>query len=116
MSKRTEDEDDDVVRDGQTIRVSLMMMDSMDPVQCAVASNALVGDGVGHRPGSLALTDADRERRQQLHDAYERTLTSRWRNPLTPASQRNPERPTGDARLDAYAQYNQRVANAWRHR
>lgn len=111
MTIRTED-GKEVLEDGEHLVVRMHMMDSM---QHAVAGGGALSDAIGHRPGSLPVTDSDRQRRTAMVDAYEKTLTSRWRNPLTPASQSNPERLTGDARTDAYAQYNQRVANAWRH-
>ena len=61
-------DDDDVLRDGETLRVPLMMRDGMSPLQRAVAEDAaarriVVVDGLGrpagHRPGACYLRTAE---------------------------------------------------------
>lgn len=110
---RTDDEDDEVLRDGERIVIRMSMMDSL---QRAVVGDAAFTDAVGHKPGSLAMTDAERERRTSLYRDHDEKLGERWRTPLPTASTTDARHSTGDARLDAYARYQQRVTDAWRHR
>src|SRR6266481_1229863 len=60
-----DDDDDRILADGEVLRVPMMLMDSMDPIQKGVAQSSLrVTDGQGgtqglHRPGfRLAASDA----------------------------------------------------------
>jgi hypothetical protein len=68
------EDDEEVIRDGSVLHIPLLLMDS---VQRAVVSDSFVG----HRPGSLPLSDAERENRKVVYDAYERDLTNRWTSP-----------------------------------
>jgi hypothetical protein len=79
--RRTHDDDDEIVQDGQVLRVPLTMMDSMDPVQKAVArSGVRVTDGSGkgglnlHRPGfrlDARKTTTVRDPRGRLKETWE---------------------------------------------
>ena len=109
---RTDDENDEVLRDGEHIVIRMRMMDS---VQRAVVGDAVLTDGVGHRPGSLPMTDSERERRTLLYRDHDEKLGERWRTPQPTASTTDARHSTGDARLDAYASYQERVTDAWRH-
>jgi hypothetical protein len=80
------EDDDDVIRDGAVLRVPLLLMDG---VQRAVAGEVNI---VGHRPGSLPLSDAEREKRKVVYDTYEQDLTSRWKSSPTPAKDATPWR------------------------
>ena len=113
MTTRTDDEDDKIARDGQTVRTPLMLMDS---VQRSVAGKTVLIDTVGHRPGGLPMTDADMQRRRALHMTYDTMVSQRWRTPEVTSNQSDVGRPTGDARLEAHARYQERITNAWRHR
>jgi hypothetical protein len=85
---RSRDDDDDIVRDGQVVRLPMTMMDGMDPIQKAVARASLrVTDGGGkgglnlHRPGfrlsdARQTSDAAIARAYELYDAE---LTSAWK-------------------------------------
>lgn len=89
--KRRQHDDDDIVRDGQRLRVPLMLMDGM---QRSVAREGVrITDGSGgtqglHRPGFRIPTD-DTRKTQQTADAYneafaayERELVDAWKTPV----------------------------------
>lgn len=66
MKKRRYD-DDEILKDGEKLHVSMFAMDGMDPLQQAIANDGLrVTDGAGgtqglNRPGfRLAAADVDR--------------------------------------------------------
>ena len=96
---RTEDE---IAKDGETVRVPMFMMDAQ---QRAVAESPVVTNdaAIGHRPGSLPVTDADRERRTALYRGHDEKLSARWQSTPPPVNPTDAKRPTGDARLNAYA-------------
>ena len=87
----------------------------MDSMQHAVAGDAVVVDAAGHRPGYARLSDAERERRDSLYRDHDEKLSARWRSPPATASATEIRQSTGDARLDAYARYQQHITDAWRH-
>jgi len=88
----TEDEafEDDVLRDGYSISVPVMMRDGMSKeLDDAATVTALFHDGygrpAGHRPGYCIPTDPDMVRRRALvRDAYAEVAerdANAWRNP-----------------------------------
>ena len=99
MSKTHRYHDDDVLKDGDTLRVKMFSMDALDPVQRAIAlTKQQFGDADGtalRRPGYRLLTgdaasaalDAVRQARQQYID----DLTNAWRD-----HQRKPDEDDGD--------------------
>jgi hypothetical protein len=100
---QTDDDDDKIAKDGQTVRVPMMLLDAQ---QRKVAVDTIIKDAigksvstVGHRPGGLAVADADVQRRHALHMTYDAMISQRWRSPQVTANQSDAERPTGDARL-----------------
>jgi hypothetical protein len=125
------DDDDDVVQDGESIRVPVYLMDA---TQRAVATEGLrlhdgLGNPAGHKRGYVFGGNA--EQRQRAADAYdERTtrLQEAWRSPAGAAERneaqleawRRPGARPGlsqDAAADraaAHAAYVQRIQNAWR--
>lgn len=107
MTKKIED-DEDVIRDGEKLCVSVMLMDSM---QRAVAGNVAVP--VMHKPGYATLSDAQARDREATYSAYNTRVSQAWKNSGTVI---RADAQTGDARLDAYARYQARVSRAWRHR
>ena len=75
--RRHRDDDDSIVQDGQVLRIPLTMMDSMDPVQKALArSSARVNDGSLHRPG-FRIAATDRTRKTIVRDPRGRLLEAR---------------------------------------
>jgi hypothetical protein len=69
MTKLNQD-DDDQIKDGQTLRVPQFMMDSTSTLDKPASDHGRSTGGVdAHAPGSLATTDADRERRAELYQS-----------------------------------------------
>jgi hypothetical protein len=124
-------DDDDVVRDGEHVRVPLHLMDSL---QRAVATEGLrLHDGMGNPAGQKSgyVFGGNAEQRQRAADAYDertRRLQNAWRNPAAAAERnetqleawRKPGARPGlrqDATNDsaaAYAAYVERIGRAWR--
>ena len=100
----------EILEDGDRITFSALLMDS---VQTAVAEKTVVTNdaAIGHRPGSLPMTDADMQRRHTLHSTYDAMISQRWRNPQVTANHSDAGRPTGDARLGAHGRYEERIAS-----
>jgi hypothetical protein len=73
-----------VIEDGQRIKVSMNMMDSAPPnieaLTRAAMSDASMPSAAMHRPGSVALSDADRAARELALSKRDSRLTSAWRN------------------------------------
>lgn len=90
-----------VARDGEVVTVNLWAMDG------ATVEDRQLG-AVGHRPGGLLVTDADRQRRRALHDAADFKLSERWKNPVNA----DPKPPVTMA--DKYAARDQRLSQRWR--
>ena len=97
------DDESYIVQDRESIRFNVQFMDAMP-----------VFDTVGHRPGSVSLTDSERERRADMHDAQKARISDQRRNPspLAPDVARTPIK-TGDATEDAYSRRNAVLENAW---
>lgn len=113
MTKSSETTDDEVIKDGQTVTVRMNLMDSaLDTVQRAIIaaqqSNTL------HAPGSLATTDAERDRRAKLYEDRDKRLTDAWKNPpsLDPGQTVRTITPASSA--DRYAARDARLEQAWR--
>ena len=75
---QTADDDDNVVRDGERLVVSMQMMDG---VQRAVADDVTAHhlDNVLNKPGSLPSTEAEWESRAAPYRDYEQQIAERWR-------------------------------------
>lgn len=114
MTIRTED-GREVLEDGERLSINMMLMDAQ---QRTVATRAILANdaAIGHRPGSLPLTDTERARRTALYRDHDKRLGERWKNPLPTVSKPDATQLTGDARMDAYAHYQDQITNAWRHR
>lgn len=106
-----------IVPDGGKIRVPAHMMDGAPDI--AAITRAAVADAerpqaAMHRPGSLALTDADRAAREKALSSRDAKLVSAWKNPpaLDASQIQKPAltTPAGDpaARRDA------RLRDAWK--
>ena len=104
------DDDDGVIKDGESVRVPIKLMDSATPEQ-RKALDAL------HEDAARKTLDA-------AYDDYDKRIQNAWRNPpqlpgtkLTPGlhqQQRDVIAPTGDARERAREDYIRRLTNAWR--
>lgn len=92
------DEDDKVVRDGQSVSLPVTLMDG---VQREVASDAI----------------AIKQRIADAHSKYRTDVSNRWRagprGAQTPSPMLTPPAVTPDAET-AYAAYDHAIANRWR--
>ena len=110
MTKLNELEDDkDVLKDGQSMRVPMFMMDSLSRVVVADTAST-----VGHKPGSLPITDADRASREEIYARRDQKMTDAWKNPspLDPSQSKKAITPAPSA--DRYAARDARLEAAWR--
>jgi hypothetical protein len=110
MTKLNELEDEDrVLKDGQTLRTPMFMMDSLQRLVSGDTPST-----AGYRPGSLAMTDADRNSREKLYEARDKRLIDAWKNapPLDPAQAKTAIVPATSA--ERYAARDTRLENAWR--
>lgn len=145
QNKRRDPDDDEaetndhkILRDGEFLRVPLMLMDGspnddLSPVQQAVALNAQqrdaarrfgLNDGASlHRPGCRhSIDDAALDAKEQAYRDVDRAQSNAWRSkdaePSDARKANDREIPlrqiTGDAREDAYAAYLEDMTNAWR--
>jgi hypothetical protein len=81
-----------LLRDGQRLRVAMSMMDSLDPIQKAVAHDGIrVTDGQGgsiglHRPGfRITANDARTthyQPRDKAYEDYQRDLVDAYKTPV----------------------------------
>lgn len=90
MTKRHEEDEEKIVRDGGKVRVSVMLMDSMDKLQKAVATS-----------------DGDAARRA-AYERRDKALNDAWRSPAQDAPATIP------AATDSYARRDERLRNAWK--
>ncbi|QWG13644.1 hypothetical protein KMZ29_02590 [Bradyrhizobium sediminis] len=112
-----------IVPDGGKIKVPVQLMDAdrdladiRDIVDIArLAASQPTVTVTRNRPGSVALTDADRATREKALDARDKRLVDAWKNPqaadIAKSETKQPTTPTGDAadRRDA------RLRDAWRN-
>jgi hypothetical protein len=124
-------DEDDIVRDGETVKVRMHMMDAL---QRAIAVDRLrlhdgLGNPAGHKRGYVFSSNA--EDRQRATDAYdERTaqLQNAWRSAAakvesnqaqleawrSPGAKPGPRQKAEADRAGAHAEYVRRIQNAWR--
>jgi hypothetical protein len=117
--------DDDLSRDGQSLRVPMFAMDSIQ--RGASPHLPRVHDGTGdsglamHRPG-FRVTDAPTsDALQRARDAYEYELTTAWRRgagnervvPDAPKASGNDAMPVDDIET-AYRLYAEEISQAWK--
>lgn len=124
------EDQDDVIKDGQMLRVPIFMMDSQqrmiaEGVEQLLKSGTLSDEQraafvelpssrVLHAPGSLPMSDADRASREELYLRRDKRLTDAWKNapPLDPAQAKIAITPP--ASTDIYERRDARLRDAWR--
>jgi hypothetical protein len=111
--RRDRDDDDDnyVLKDGESLRRRLLAMDGRTvAVDC--------GPGGPHRPGFRVSTDqAAQAARDKAYDAMVKEAENAWKSEAQRIADIEfaAEPPLcEDAREDAYQRYKKRMANAWR--
>jgi hypothetical protein len=113
-----EDEGDDIVKDGQHVRVPMMLCDSFQrDVAQHYGRRAQVVDAFGLPAGqrrgyAFVDTSSDDLRISAYADAARRSSNA-WR-PAAKIPVVEGKVTTGDARANAYATYKERITNAWR--
>ena len=110
-----EENDDYMLRDGESYIVGLMMMDSM---------RRMVHDGngnvAGQRPGFLVCDNAaDDQAREDAYREYAATVSERWRQGPGQRSRPKQDEPQTFSNPEAavaaaYAQYNRDIQERWR--
>jgi hypothetical protein len=78
-------DDDDILRDGQRVRVPMMLKDSSDGSDMHKHPTLHDGRGgkPGRRPGFVLADRAAIDERQAAYCEYEDSLTTAWRNDAT---------------------------------
>jgi hypothetical protein len=105
-------DDDEIVRDGQKVVVPLHLMDEQ---QRFVASMQAAPVAL-HRPGQAVQSDADKQRRGALYDAYDQRVGSAWKNPkcvIDAVVKSDPVSSTA-AGGDLYTVYDKRLSERWK--
>lgn len=109
--ERDEEGRDRKLKDGDVVTIPMMMMDgrTVDGVIDA-PTNATQRSA----PGSLAMTDAERDRRAKLYEDRDSRVCDAWKNPpaLDPAQSVRTSTPAPSA--DRYAARDARLEHAWR--
>lgn len=100
MKETTARNDDEIARDGETVRVPLYAMDT-DPVQREIA-------GQSHRPGYRTATTSN-DAREQAHADYVRRTEDAWRT--APPTEDRVQMSDLDA---AASEYERRLTSAWK--
>ncbi len=124
MKRRDREIYDDLLRDGQRLRVPMFAMDSAIQ-RSATTHLGCVHDGTGdsglamHRPG-FRVTDAPpSDELQHAYDGYEHELTTAWRAGKQHIVPDPPKAATSDAMpvddIDtAYRLYAEEISQAWK--
>jgi hypothetical protein len=114
---------DDLLRDGQRLRVPMFAMDSAQ--RGASLHLPRVHDGTGdsgfHRPGFRVTDSPPSEELQRAHDAYVQDLTTAWQRgagtenvmPDAPKASGNDAMPVDDIET-AYRLYAEEISQAWK--
>jgi len=114
LSKTTDD--DGVIKDGQTVRVPMNMMDGVrDPVQRAIMADSIARQsGTLHAPGSLPLTDADRTSRETLYQRRDQKTCDAWRTAPSLDPGQTVQTITLAASADVYQRRDAKLRDAWK--
>lgn len=111
-----EDEDNYVVKDGESIRVPLL-----DSVQRDIMEHALTPREPMRAPGYVQVADSDYESREQRRHDHKQRLSDAWKHPPALDAVRQDAKPVAstlnaaDAREDAYDRRDRQLTDAWRH-
>jgi len=102
-----------VLKDGEVLHIPITLMDAQ---QRAVAA-ALQPNMVGHKPGSLPLTDSDRAGRVARQAAADAKLSARWKHPAAVQPVKDAPAPATVTSQDiaaVYARRDRKLSEAWR--
>jgi acetaldehyde dehydrogenase (acetylating) len=118
------DDDDEVLRDGQTLRVSHMFIDgnSDEFAKGVKLAKATAHDGFGRvagfKPGFAYGDEASRELAHTAYEERSKHLNNAWRKDAVTTDDKRPTnlKDAQAAAAHAYEERNQRLQNAWRDR
>lgn len=123
MTKHTEVYDaegnpisDTIMRDGGRVFVRMTMMDAAPAIITEATRMALADsnpDTARHAPGSVAISDADRDAKEKLLGARDQRLADAWRNPPPEDQPSAQPAPTADSEA-RYAARDARLEQAWK--
>jgi hypothetical protein len=80
MTRYNDDDNDDILRDGETLRTSMLARDSRSR-----HSDASTFDAASHRPG-FRFSSNTADAKQKLYDDVDRELNEAWRNSRNPTT------------------------------
>ena len=122
-----DDDDEKVAKDGEVVRVAMTMMDSLDPLQRAVAEQAARDEAQRADDSRQAFGDALAAWATQPHVlAYNARIRDAWKGtaaaaPTPPSAPASPPASFDDAMeqwraasASAQSEYDNRISNAWR--
>jgi hypothetical protein len=112
MKPNQTEDDDRIAKDGEVVRVPMMMMTDSSVPRATAASQ--ITDGAQHRPGFAAINDADITTRQTAYDAYQKRLTSAYKDPPPLAEVNAIATVKPSAGNDFYQTYDSTVSERWR--
>lgn len=132
MSIQKPDDEDDIIKDGQHLKVPMMLMDSnrVDPAVYGEFYANLKGASVmdaAMQPRSGVFTDAQRQSIEDAHAKYRERISNAWRD--APPDREQQELYTSPGLMNALAKvpvdrlrskddarlaYEERLRNAWR--
>ena len=118
-----DDDDHRLLRDGEFLRVPMMMRDAAQRDELASYRFGLNDGAAMHRPGYRHdFVDTNRDIKEKAYDEVDRAQTNSWRSndaePSDAQTGNDREIPlrqiTGDTREDAHLSYREDVSNRWR--
>lgn len=101
----TKPEDKRIVRDGERVRVPLMLMDELQRSVQGSRFHDGMGHEAGHKPGFVFVTAHDQTEACAAHETYVKLLGDAWKGAETVEA---------TTTKDAYADYVARLSDAWR--
>lgn len=114
-----------IVKDGEVLRVPLMLMDSMSAEQRAAMTLAdqITRTAQPSSPSSqrtVPISDADRDRREALLEKRDKKLQDAWRDPapvlgVVPPKQQSAAPLLTEDSAARYARRNARLEQKWRN-
>jgi hypothetical protein len=105
----TTEDDDNVLRDQQVLRVPLYAMDSLQRSVRAHRLQDALGNPAGYRPGPVYLVGLDDTPARKAASDYERFLSDAWKDKGPQPVNMNVVTPT-----HAYRAYVEQLGDAWR--
>ncbi len=112
----TDGEENYLLKDGESLRFPMTMMDSLDPLQRAMLQDSATPNSPMHRPGQVPMADSEAIRRQTMVERHNARLEDAYKN-LPAVEPVKPAITPGaiDARDTAYDRRDNALTNAWRH-